>query len=153
MPIAARGRKDPALAAALRGEAPLAPAVDYFVGRKPLKVGEETRQPGDPVPEAASWPRLESWINTGRIVTQPKSAESILAEHQARSGAQHEQEMAEETPLEVEPEVEKPKPPAKKAVARPRSSSPGRAQRVRPKRPDAPEGADAPVLRPRRAEG
>jgi hypothetical protein len=73
MPIASAGKKDPALAAAIKaGRIPdVSPAFDYVVGRKPLRVGSETRRPGDPVPEAATWPRLESWVRSGAIIAKP----------------------------------------------------------------------------------
>ena len=73
MPIEARGKKDPALAAAIKaGRLPTQTvAVDYVIGRKALRVGKELRQPGDPIPEAASWPRLESWLRSGAIEARP----------------------------------------------------------------------------------
>lgn len=77
MPIEAVGRKDPALAAALKGERS-APErkVGYYVGKRPLKLGKETLQPGDEIPEAARFPRLESWIRSGAIVEgEPNSIE------------------------------------------------------------------------------
>lgn len=43
-------------------------AAEYECGNKPLKFGEITLVKGDPIPGAESWPRLESWIRTGRIV-------------------------------------------------------------------------------------
>lgn len=42
------------------------PSGSYVVGFRPLKVGHETLQPGDPI-DVSGFPRLESWLNTGRI--------------------------------------------------------------------------------------
>lgn len=33
-----------------------------------MKVGDETRYPGDLVPEAASWRHLDPWLNTGALI-------------------------------------------------------------------------------------
>lgn len=37
----------------------------YVVGRKPLRVGSKFLQPGEVVPDAHKWPRVESWVRTG----------------------------------------------------------------------------------------
>lgn len=37
----------------------------YRVGRKPLKVGDKYLQPGEVVPEAHTWPRVEAWVRSG----------------------------------------------------------------------------------------
>lgn len=77
MPIESRGKKDPALAARLKaGVLPQDEAVEYeyVVGRRPLKVGDETRQPGEPIPEAAEWTRLESWLRSGAVIQRPPTA-------------------------------------------------------------------------------
>lgn len=44
-------------------EAPAPPV--YLVGRKPLKVGSEMLQPGEVVPDAHTWPRVEAWVRSG----------------------------------------------------------------------------------------
>lgn len=78
MPIESSGRRDPALAAAIKaGKPPVVTQWEYVVGRRPLKVGEETRQPGDPIPEAESWPRLESWLRSGAVVQLPPSQRTV----------------------------------------------------------------------------
>lgn len=80
MPIESRGRKDPALAAAIKaGKPPETTQWEYVVGRRALKVGEETRQPGEAIPEAAEWPRLESWIRSGAIVQRTPTARTVSA--------------------------------------------------------------------------
>lgn len=83
MPIESRGQKDPALAARIKaGALPEEDVVDveYVVGRRQLKVGEETRQPGDPIPEAAQWPRLESWLRSGAIAQRPRQTATELVD-------------------------------------------------------------------------
>lgn len=84
MPIASAGKKDPALAARIRsGKTAADEAVyDYVVGRKPLRVGNEIRQPGDLIPEAATWPRLEGWIRSGAVEQRPKGS-VVVAEPEA----------------------------------------------------------------------
>jgi hypothetical protein len=39
----------------------------YVVGRRPLKMGDDVLAPGDVVPGAHRWLRLESWLRTGAI--------------------------------------------------------------------------------------
>lgn len=41
-----------------------------------MTVAGSTREPGDPVPEAAGWPRLATYIKLGRIIEReaPKPA-------------------------------------------------------------------------------
>lgn len=38
------------------------------VGHKAIRLAEGERPPGAPIPEAAEWPNLRSYIETGRIV-------------------------------------------------------------------------------------
>lgn len=38
-----------------------------YVARRPLKIGSKKFKPGDPVPEAASWTRVEAWVRSGYI--------------------------------------------------------------------------------------
>jgi hypothetical protein len=42
--------------------------VFYVVGRKPIKHGKRTFQPGEYFPVATRLPRLESWLRTGMLV-------------------------------------------------------------------------------------
>jgi hypothetical protein len=42
-----------------------------YVARTRLRVGDEWREPGALVPEAAQWPNLQSYINTGTIEEIP----------------------------------------------------------------------------------
>src|SRR5438270_14091975 len=90
MRIEARGKKDPTLAARLKAGVLPEDEVsewEYVVGRRPLKVGEETRQPGDPIPEAASWPRLESWLRSGAVIQRPPTAVHVARARPARKTA------------------------------------------------------------------
>lgn len=43
----------------------------YVVGRGKLRVGEEDRYPGQPVPEAADWPNLRTYLRNGTVVLAP----------------------------------------------------------------------------------
>jgi hypothetical protein len=38
-----------------------------FVARKTLKLNGRTIRPGEQVPEASGWPRVESWVRAGYI--------------------------------------------------------------------------------------
>lgn len=38
-----------------------------YMATRPIQVGDETRQYGDEVPEAESWPNLEAYLNHGWI--------------------------------------------------------------------------------------
>jgi hypothetical protein len=38
-----------------------------YVARRPLKIGAKKFKPGDAVPEAASWTRVEAWVRSGYI--------------------------------------------------------------------------------------
>lgn len=115
MPIEARGRRDPALAAALKaGQPPVVTEWEYVVGRRPLKVGEETRQPGDPLPEAASWPRLESWLRSGAVVQRPPSARTVSAPVPTPGARPAPRKAAPAEPAEEEP---------KRPVLRPRKGA------------------------------
>lgn len=38
-----------------------------YVARKTLRLNGRTIKPGTDVPEAASWPRVESWVRTGYL--------------------------------------------------------------------------------------
>lgn len=53
--------------------------VTYFA-LKPLLVGEDTRQPGDLVPEAGEWPYLTGYIQDGAI--QPVLVATLPEEQQ-----------------------------------------------------------------------
>lgn len=71
MPIAAKGRKDETLAAALREQKEPDADVGFYVGKRALKLGKETLEPGDEIPEARYWPRREAWLRSGSIVEGP----------------------------------------------------------------------------------
>jgi hypothetical protein len=38
-----------------------------YVARKPMQIGSRKIKIGDVVPEAGSWPRVESWIRSGYL--------------------------------------------------------------------------------------
>lgn len=38
-----------------------------YVAKRQLKVGDDIRQIGDPIPEAEEWLRVESWVRFGFI--------------------------------------------------------------------------------------
>lgn len=50
-----------------------------FLARKPLKIGYEIRQPGELVPEASTWYRVDSLVHSGFLVRVERSDEEILA--------------------------------------------------------------------------
>lgn len=138
MPIEARGRRDPALAARMRGEAPEpVQDYDYFVGRRPLKVGQETRPPGAPIPEAGTWPRLDSWISTGSIVRKPHQPGAY---DEAAEKFPPTRRMASDDVID---QVEEPKPERPARRARP-------AKKIAPRRPVASDEEERPRLRPLR---
>lgn len=43
----------------------------YVAGPRGLTIGGEYREPGVEVPEALTWPRVETWVAAGRIVPVP----------------------------------------------------------------------------------
>ena len=47
---------------------PKTPVGPVYVARKTLRLNGRTIKPGTEVPEAASWPRVESWVRSGYIV-------------------------------------------------------------------------------------
>jgi hypothetical protein len=38
-----------------------------YIARRQLKVGDSYRQPGDPIPEAATWPNLRAYLEEGHV--------------------------------------------------------------------------------------
>lgn len=38
-----------------------------YVARKPMQIGGRKIKVGEVVPEAASWPRVESWVRSGYL--------------------------------------------------------------------------------------
>lgn len=53
-------------------KAPAAPAPETtggvtYVCRKPIKIGARRFKIGDPIPEASTWTRVESWVRSGYI--------------------------------------------------------------------------------------
>jgi hypothetical protein len=50
-----------------------------YTARYRLDIGEEMREPGEPVPEAIIWFRMESYLHTGRIVEAPVSEDELRA--------------------------------------------------------------------------
>lgn len=46
---------------------PVEPVGPQYVARKPMTLGVKKIKPGDLVPEAASWPRVEAWVRSGYI--------------------------------------------------------------------------------------
>ena len=53
--------------AAPRKQPPATPQGPVYRALRPLVVGDKQYKPGDVVPEAATWTRVESWINARRI--------------------------------------------------------------------------------------
>jgi|LauGreDrversion4_2_1035121.scaffolds.fasta_scaffold1435676_2 hypothetical protein len=51
-----------------------------YVARKRLKIGDRVILPGETVPEAAEWPRVESWVHSGHIEDVPSHKfENVVA--------------------------------------------------------------------------
>lgn len=40
----------------------------YVCGDRPLRTEHGMLEPGEPVPHAEDWPRVEAWVRSGRIV-------------------------------------------------------------------------------------
>jgi len=58
--------------------------ISYYA-LKPLQVGDDLRQPGDLIPEAAGWPFVEGYVADGKIApvlvaTLPEEAQAVLLE-------------------------------------------------------------------------
>ena len=63
---AAKPKRAPAKKAAAK---PVEPAGKvYLCGAKPLRMGAMILEPGDPVPGAAGWPRVDAWVRARRLV-------------------------------------------------------------------------------------
>jgi len=43
------------------------PRGPVYVARKPMQIGSRKIKPGETVPEAGSWPRVESWVRAGYL--------------------------------------------------------------------------------------
>lgn len=51
-----------------------------YVATRQLKLGpEDIRQPGDPVPEAATWPNLATYLRMGWVKDVPESSSPASA--------------------------------------------------------------------------
>lgn len=88
-----------------------------YVALKPLRIGGQRREPGELVPEAATWPRVSAWIDTGRITAVAKSsvdpealkaaedafAARIKAKQEADESAKGETEVESEAVVEPNP--------------------------------------------------
>lgn len=57
----------PASAVKRRPKKAVAPKGPVYVARKTLKLNGRTIKPGTVVPEASSWPRVESWVRSGYL--------------------------------------------------------------------------------------
>lgn len=58
--------------------------ITYFA-LKPIQVGDETRVPGDLIPEAGSWPYVQGYVADGKIApvlvaTLPEESQMALLE-------------------------------------------------------------------------
>jgi hypothetical protein len=42
-----------------------------YIAKKPMKVGDAMLEPGQTVPGAAGWPRIDVWVNTGYVEPVP----------------------------------------------------------------------------------
>jgi hypothetical protein len=40
---------------------------EQFVARKSFAVGDRVVHPGDPIPEASTWKRTDTWVKSGHI--------------------------------------------------------------------------------------
>ena len=88
-----------------------------YVALKPLRIGGQRREPGELVPEAATWPRVSAWIDMGRITVVPKStidpdalkaaedafAARVQAKQEADKSAKGETEVGTEAVVEPNP--------------------------------------------------
>lgn len=64
---AVRPRRKKAQSEPVVREEPGATGGVKYVARRALKVGSRRYKPGDVVPEAASWTRVEAWVRSGYI--------------------------------------------------------------------------------------
>jgi hypothetical protein len=60
-------RKTTAAKAAPKPKPPTAASDTKYVARKSMQIGSRKIKPGDLVPEAGSWPRVESWVRAGYL--------------------------------------------------------------------------------------
>ena len=65
--------------------------ITYYALR-PLQVGDDMRQPGDLVPEAAVWPFLSGYVRDGHlapvlVATLPANVQAVLTEWETEQDA------------------------------------------------------------------
>ena len=53
-----------------------------YVARKRLKVGDEWREPGEEIPEAAGWRNLHSYLSSGAVTLVQTDVEHVFAAKQ-----------------------------------------------------------------------
>lgn len=51
--------------------------VETYVARKRMQVGDRIVNPGDPVPEAESWRRPQSWVNSGHLAVAFRDSDDV----------------------------------------------------------------------------
>lgn len=59
-----------------------------YVALKPLRIGGKRRETGELVPEAATWKRVDAWINQGRIAPVAKAAVDTTTLREAEKQAE-----------------------------------------------------------------
>ena len=70
---------------------------ETYIARRTFKVGDRVVQPGDPVPEAETWRRPQSWVNSGHLaVTFREVTDDELAEEAAAAAADDADDAAED---------------------------------------------------------
>lgn len=52
----------------------------YVVGRRPLRHQGKVLQPGEEVPGAAEWPRIEAWVSARSVVRCSRVVELVAEE-------------------------------------------------------------------------
>ncbi len=78
-----------------------------YILLKPLTVGGERREPGEFVPEAASWHNLGAYISTGKVVAVPKEqTDSSALEEAEKKHEKRVKAIKAEAPATPAPEPE-----------------------------------------------
>ena len=95
-----------------------------YIARRRLNLGTRVAEPGDPVPEAASWRNLDAYISSGQVEFVPDSLVEDKPKAKPKAAADEAVEAGEGASGDESPSRPRRSSPPRKTTPKPKATKP-----------------------------